>query len=132
MLELYVMYKDFPGWHLLKAELERGNRPLFEERQVWWTSIGVNVGDEEDGKNERFNRPVIILRKFNSNLFVGVPMTTQTKRNPYYVEIEFRNRQQSVMISHIRTLDAKRLSNRIGRLSKADFLRVRDAVRNLL
>ena len=87
-----VVQKDFAGWHLLKAELEQGKRPLFEERQVWWTSIGVNVGDEEDRKNERFNRPVIILRKFNRNLFVGAPITTQTKRNPYYVEIEFRNR----------------------------------------
>ena len=125
------MQKDFANWHQVKTELEQSNRPMFEERQVWWISIGVNVGHEQDGKNEKFNRPVIILRKFNSSLFVGVPMSTQLKDSPFYIELNFNNRRQSALITHIRTFDAKRLGNRIGRLSKSDFTEVRTAVKNL-
>jgi mRNA interferase MazF len=47
--------------------------PLFKERDIWWVSIGVNVGFEEDGKHEKFLRPVLILKKFNKELFLGIP-----------------------------------------------------------
>jgi mRNA interferase MazF len=126
------MTKDFSQWNALKTKLQENSHPMFEERQVWWTSIGINVGDEEDGKNALFNRPVVILKKFNQHLFVGLPITTQLKTNPYYLEIEFLGRKQAVMLSHIRTLDAKRLSNRMGKLSQHDFEQVRLAMKNLL
>ncbi len=32
-----------------------------------WCSIGINVGDEEDGKNELYERPVLVIKKFNAS-----------------------------------------------------------------
>jgi hypothetical protein len=39
-----------------------------------------------DSKNQFYNRPVLIMRKFNPHIFFGVPLTTKIKQNPYYLE----------------------------------------------
>jgi hypothetical protein len=35
-----------------------------------------------DGKNQFYNRPVLIVRKFNSHIFFGVPLTTKMNKTP--------------------------------------------------
>lgn len=84
-----IYFKDFNGWIIKKKNLhESGNiPPMFKERDVWWVSIGINVGYEEDGKHEKFLRPVLVLRKFNRKLFLGVPMSTKIKDSRYYVQV---------------------------------------------
>ena len=63
------MNKDFEAWSKLKITLDcEHNAPVFNEREVWWCCIGVNIGDESNGKNRLHNRPVLVLRKFNKNL----------------------------------------------------------------
>lgn len=70
-----MMRKNFKDWSQLKEQLHITDRTktTFKERDVWWCSIGCNVGDEMDGKSIWFNRPVLVLRKFNKNIFYGVP-----------------------------------------------------------
>ena len=43
--------KDFQNWHSLKTKLESLEKDeLFREREIWWCSIGENIGFEQDGK----------------------------------------------------------------------------------
>lgn len=52
--------KDFEVWTKIKKESHlKENRILFKERDVWWCRLGVNIGDEEDGKGDSFLRPVL-------------------------------------------------------------------------
>ncbi len=45
--------KNFLDWFTLKPKLDQKNiRPLFNEREIWWCSIGINIGCETDGKNQ--------------------------------------------------------------------------------
>ncbi len=47
------MQKDFPGWHRQKEQLHaQHHTPTFQEREIWWCSVGVNIGHEMDGKNQ--------------------------------------------------------------------------------
>jgi hypothetical protein len=47
------MQKDFPGWHYHKERLHaQHHTPTFQEREIWWCSVGVNIGHEMDGKNQ--------------------------------------------------------------------------------
>jgi hypothetical protein len=78
------MQKDFPGWHRQKEQRHAQHQtPTFQERKIWWCSVGVNIGHEMDGKNQFYNRPVLIVRKFTPHIFFGVPLTTKIKQNPY-------------------------------------------------
>ena len=46
------MQKDFPGWHRQKEQLHaQHHTPTFQEREIWWCSVGVNIGHEMDGKH---------------------------------------------------------------------------------
>ena len=80
------MDKDFDTWNKEKKYLQTvdSDRFLFEERDIWWCSIGVNLGSEEDGKNKFFERPVLIAKKFNSRMAWVVPITSTNRMHRYY------------------------------------------------
>ena len=125
--------KSFDDWNQKKKHTDKNHaRPLFKEREVWWCSVGVNVGDEQDGKGNSFARPVLVLRKFNRNVFVGIPFSTQIKSNPFYHPISFNNREQSLILSQIRLLDAKRFGIKIGELSEEKVSAIKEKIKNLL
>ena len=51
MISEYI--KDFDKWNNSKKLINENNRQVFGyPREVWWCSLGVNVGSEIDGKNE--------------------------------------------------------------------------------
>lgn len=84
---LLMIKKDYLIWHGVKTQLNNESKPsspYFYEKEIWWTSIGQNIRCEEDGKGERFLRPVLILRKFNQSFYLGVPLSTTKKRGMYY------------------------------------------------
>ena len=116
------MEKDFDSWNILKKKLDENKiAPFFKARDVWWCSIGLNVGDEENGKNQFFSRPVLVIRKFNNHLFLGLPSTTQIKENKYYHQITFKNAKQCAMMSQLRIFESRRMRSRMGNLSKGQF-----------
>jgi mRNA interferase MazF len=125
--------KDFEGWHKLKQHIQETHRPpTFKHRELWWCSIGVNIGDEMDGKNKFFNRPVLVIRKFNEYIFYGIPMTTKIKDNPYYFPVTIKGEKQCVLISQMRLYDSRRLTHLMGKMSQDTFNEVREAVKALL
>ncbi len=122
------MEKDFQKWHNKKSKInDIEKRPFFHEREIWHGHLGVNVGFEQDGSGEDFLRPVVILRKFNNEIFWGIPLTKSTKKankksEKYYFEFSFIPNIKSVAIlSQIRLIDDRRLNNKIGEISESDF-----------
>lgn len=62
-----MMKKYFWKWHTKKEQLDKTKgSALFHEREVWWCALGVNVGYEQDGGQEDFERPVVILKNLIS------------------------------------------------------------------
>ena len=104
--------KNFSDWHRAKTKINNQseeNKPFFYEREIWWVSVGKNIGFEEDGKNENFIRPVLILRKFNKYTFLGVPLTSSEIVNKYRIPFSYKDEARSVaLISQIRVFDSKR------------------------
>ena len=101
---------------------------MYRAQEVWWCSLGANVGVETDGKNEWFERPVLVFRKFSKHMFWGLPMTTKVqKQGPFYVSVSLFGEDQIVMLSQLRVLSPKRLIRRMGKLSDEQFLAVNRA-----
>lgn len=74
-------------------------------------------------------RPVLILKSFNRNSFLGVPLTTKIKPGKYYYDIDLGdNTPRQVVLSQIRFLDAKRLRGRIGIVSGHEFGKIKQAL----
>jgi mRNA interferase MazF len=127
------MHKDFDAWHRVKLNLqEASSRPYFYEREIWWAAIGCNIGDEEDGKGTKYARPVLVVRKFNSNLFFAVPLSSVVKSGKYYHQLSFNGRPAAALLSHLRDYDARRLLDKIGVASKAEYAQIQEKLAALM
>ncbi len=114
--------KDFDSWNELKKKLEA--RPIdfyCNRREIWWCSIGLNVGSEEDGKNPSFERPVLILNVFNQGMVRVAPLTSGNQKDDHHVPITFLDKKNAVKISQVRTISTKRLLEKICRLDTLQF-----------
>lgn len=127
------MEQLYNQWNQQKKHLQvTASRRLFKQRDIWWCALGCNIGDETQGKGENFARPVLVYRKFNAHIFIGFPLTTKIKESVHYHSFEFHGRQQALMLSQPRVLDAKRLINRMGQLPESQFEPIREKVRTML
>lgn len=121
------MEKDFDKWNNQKKKLNKTERVYFHKGEIWFISIGKNIGDEEDGKNLNFERPVLITRKFNNNIFFGVPLTSQEKEGKYYHKlISFNN--SVLILSQIRLFDARRLLRLIGKVENNELKEIKNKI----
>lgn len=70
------MFKDFLSWHRKKEKIHNDfPRPFFHEREIWFCYLGANVGFEQDGQGIDFQRPVVIIRKFNNEICWIIPLS---------------------------------------------------------
>ena len=121
--------KDFDEWNERKKVTDSKESSLFfKERDIWWVAIGINVGFEEDGKGKNFVRPVLVVKKFNKEMFLGVPLSTKLKDNKYYVKITVKEDIVSAMISQLRVFSSKRIWNKLVELDEKDFEKVVEEV----
>jgi mRNA interferase MazF len=120
--------KRFLEWIGLKEKLHeaRHRPPHVSERDVWWASVGENVGSEMNGKSERFSRPVLILRKLAHGFFLVAPTTTQVREGTWYVHVRLQNQDEYVCLNQIRTIDYRRLSSKLGQIDTDNFETVRE------
>ncbi len=125
------MLKYFPallGWWRTAVILQTAKpKTLFKEGEIWWCSIGMNIGVEIYGKGERFARPVIIFKKFSADSFFGIPLTTQQKTGNWYVPVAHGEKKRMAILNQVRVLDAKRLIKKIGMLSAGNFREIIEA-----
>ena len=44
------MQKDFDSWSRRKKDIHAAaERPFYHAREIWWCTVGVNIGNELDG-----------------------------------------------------------------------------------
>ncbi len=127
------MKRDFRKWHYLKENIDNKYlEKLFREREIWWCSLGANVGFEQDGKYDYFERPILVLRKFNKGMFWGLPLTSRPKQGFYYFSFSWKGAMATVLLSQLRVLSSKRLIRRVGKINYGTFSDIRHRVIELL
>ena len=98
-------------WCKLKIFLwEKENKIIFKQGDIWWCSLGMNLGEEMFGKGEKFTRPVLVFRKFTRNSFLALPLTKHERQGSWYVEITVHGEKNWAILNQAR----------IYALSKAD------------
>src|ERR1035437_6316122 len=115
------MEKDFDKWNEVKKITDKNDASSAsfpKEREVWWCSVGVNVGVETDGKHETFERPVLLVRVLNKEMLWAVPITSTMKDSPFYYPFLFKNEDRSVILTQLRVMSTKRLLRRVDLMSE--------------
>jgi mRNA interferase MazF len=127
------MNKDFKEWHNEKGDLHENKvRAFFHEREVWFASVGLNIGFEQDGRGDSFLRPVIVLKKFNNEVLWCIPLTKNQKKGKYYFSFSLGEEVSTAILSQIRLIDSKRLQYKIGDMTMRDFVEVKEKLKQLL
>lgn len=128
------MDKDFDAWNIIKKQVHSHPRHLlYTTREVWWAHVGLNIGFEQDGTGEEFDRPVLILRGLSPDVCLVVPLTTSKKRDRFYIDAGIvADKSAAAIVSQMRLIDTRRLIEKIGMLEKERFSVIRKAARDLL
>ena len=102
--------------------------------EIWWANLEPVFGSEQGGK-----RPVLIvqndlLNKFSPTI-IEAPITSKlpSKRYPTSVVVTKREsnlpRDSTILLNQIRTIDKKRLINKIGNLDQEIMKKVELAIK---
>ncbi len=119
------MEKDFDHWNCVKKETNKKDIITgVHERELWWVSFGLNIGVEIDGKHETYERPAIVIKKFNNDMLWVLPTTSQYKSKKFHEQFLFDNQPYFVALTQIRTISTKRLLRKSGMISKTDFYKI--------
>lgn len=110
----FMHLKRFFEWIHLKERLDSkiSAAPFVSEGEVWWASLGENVGFEINGKSKTFTRPVLIFRKLSSQFYFVIPLTTQKRTGTWYVNYQYGEEEITACLHQGRSIDYRRLQNR--------------------
>lgn len=124
------MQKDFDDWNKEKRKIhETGERPFYHSREIWWCSVGVNIGNELDGTGKEHDRPVLVLRAFNRETFFGVALIGHARTGRYYFPLgEVDGRKAVANLSQARLYDAKCLIRKVMTLDELTFRQLSKAL----
>ena len=128
----------FDEWNEVKKQLEKQTGTNVANGEVYWLSIGQNLGGETYGKGAKFKRPVLVLNKIciqnYINAFIGVPLSSKASQKRgclYYKFIDKQGVKQVALLAQIRLFDTKRvISNADISVLKADFEKIKNKVKD--
>lgn len=122
-------------WNTKKQALHNSDRTeviYFKEGDIWWVSLGYNIGSESYGKGEDFKRPVLIVKKLSTDLCIVVPITTKPKSGSWFVEISVHKEARWCMLQHTRSLHKKRFWTKLCELDSLEVKKVKEKLKLLL
>lgn len=131
---MIVFIKNFIDWFKIKINLDSKSHipPLFKDGQIWWCSIGENIGGEISGKGEYFRRPILVVRKLDKYSFIGVPLTSQPKTGTWYFNIKVKTKDNYSILSQVRNVDYRRMDKILGTLNQNELLKIRESLIDLI
>ena len=114
--------KKFEEWCVIKSGAEKKLPSFnFDEREIWWVSIGENIGEEICGKNDNFERPVLVLKKLSSQNAFVLPITSTVRKGSYFCNLVLNEKERSVLLHQGRFISKKRMLRRIEIISENKF-----------
>ena len=131
------MEEIFDKWNEVKKIVQNDEKiRLFKQRDIFFISMGQNVGFEQNGKGEKFVRPIVILKKITNQMFIGIPLSSQLKKGDWFFEFGFNCKDSLshniAIIPQIKMCSSRRLLNKIGVMKAEDFDILKQKVKDFI
>lgn len=123
------------NWTKLKLKIHNkldDNIVFFQEREIWWVSLGINIGSEQNGKHGNFERPVLVLKKFNKYTLWIIPITSKYKSQKYYFNLFLDGILYCFNLSQLRLISSKRLLRKMAVLPEDKFKKIQELIKELI
>ena len=127
------MKQKFDNWNNLKQKIEDKELIPFRQGEIYFISVGQNIGYEVYGKKELYLRPVLVYRKLSKQTFIGIPLSSKEKDGTYFFTFRYTEKTLSTaLLNQIRVFDIKRAEYYDGHIKISDFGRLKDKLLKLL
>jgi quercetin dioxygenase-like cupin family protein/mRNA-degrading endonuclease toxin of MazEF toxin-antitoxin module len=127
------MNKDFNKWNSLKQRIDQKEVIRFKQGEIYFMSIGQNIGHEAYGKNDLYLRPVLVYRKLSKQTFIGIPLSSKQKNGTYFYTFRYTEKTLSTaLLNQIRVFDIKRSEYYDGHINLSDFGKLKNKLLSLL
>ncbi len=123
--------KDFDTWCKEKQKINDSQHAYPKRREIWWASIGVNIGHEQDGVGKLFERPVLVIKRFANDTCLVMPMTKSGSDAKFYYKLPYGDNVSYLVLTQSRTVSSKRLSRNIRRLDLDEFNNIIDKMKDI-
>lgn len=128
--------REYDEWNKVKKNIQSGvDIPDFfpQEGEVWMSSLGKNIGFEQNGSGAYFSRPIIIVKKFNNQMFWSAPLSTKQKKFDFYYNFTDPNEQEvSVILAQMKLVSVKRLKRKLYDMSSDNLREIKAKLRRFL
>lgn len=133
-MEKEEFIEKYNNWNIKKQEIQFSyiEETYFKEGDIWWCSLGQNIGSESYGKGKDYRRPILVIRKLSEDLCIALPLTSKKKIGTWFADILLNDESRCVMLYQIRTLNRKRFQRKMGEVSVEDFIKVKEKLESLL
>ena len=114
--------KDFDSWNEEAKKLNAATfKGFFYAREIWWCALGINIGSEQDGKNESFERPVLIIKKINKDLLWVLPLTSRIIEDEFRISTGSTGMLSQLLLHQLKSISSKRLLRKMGTVKRIVF-----------
>ncbi len=124
--------KNFDKWNKKKKQVENKQRIEYSDGDILMVNFGENIGVEEGGKGEEFLRPLVVIKKFNKDFALCIPLSTTKKTGIYYHQFNFKDSISNALLSQVKAVDAKRFKYRMGNINSEILNELKTKTRNLI
>lgn len=128
------MIKNFDKWNEIKKGIDSISEGRFyKPREIWWIKFGINVGFEQNGGENNYERTGLVLKFFSRHICLVLPITTSKKENKYHFPIgNITGKESFVILSQVRLIDTRRFINRVAILDQKTFEEIKNSFRDLI
>jgi glycerol-3-phosphate cytidylyltransferase len=129
--EIYIQKQDniLDKWNEVKKDIQNSRNKFFREKEIYFVSVGRNIGYEIYGKKDKFLRPVLVYKKLSRYNFIGIPLTTKEKSGDYFFNFLYKkDKISTALLNQIRVFDSKRIEYFSGKMKNEDFNKLEDKV----
>ena len=128
--------KEYDWWNKLKKEIQSDtNEPDYfpKEGEVWMSSLGKNIGFEQNGSGTNFSRPILVVKKFNNHMFWCASLSTKQKKFDFYYNfIDPNGEKVSVILAQLKLVSVKRLKRKLYDISSDNLKKIKGKLRKFL
>lgn len=119
------MKQKFDNWNTLKQKIDKKEIINFKQGEIYFMSVGQNVGYEVYGKKELYLRPVLVYKKISKQTFIGIPLSSKEKNGTYFFTFRYTPKTTSTaLLNQIRVFDIKRHAYFDGNIKLIDLLKI--------
>lgn len=104
---------------------------VINQYEIFWVNLDPTIGHEV-----KKTRPCVVISPDEMNHNIGTvmiaPLTSTIKLYPSRVTCSLHGKKGTIMLDQIRTVDKRRLFNKIEKLTAKEILQVKKVIKEML